>query len=42
MLSGHLAVTAKHHDAMSDTILVLQDSTEFSSKHERPEAISLK
>ncbi len=39
ILSGHFAATAKRFAATNGTILVLQDTTEFSFKRERPEAI---
>ena len=39
ILSGHFAATAKRFAATTGTILVLQDTTEFSFKRERPEAI---
>ena len=39
ILSGHFAATAKRFAATDGTILVLQDTTEFSFKRERPEAI---
>lgn len=39
ILSGHFAATAKRFGATDGTILVLQDTTEFSFKRERPEAI---
>ena len=39
ILSGHFTATAKRFAATDGTILVLQDTTEFSFKRERPEAI---
>ena len=39
ILSGHFAATAKRFAATDGTILVLQDTTEFSFKRERPDAI---
>jgi Transposase DNA-binding len=39
ILSGHFAATAKRFAALDGMILVLQDTTEFSFKRERPEDI---
>ena len=39
ILSGHFAATAKRFAATGGMVLVLQDTTEFSFKRERPEAI---
>jgi Transposase DNA-binding len=39
ILSGHFQATAKRFAASDGMILVLQDTTEFSFKRERPEAI---
>jgi hypothetical protein len=39
ILSGHFAATAKRFNALDGMILVLQDTTEFSFKRERPEEI---
>ena len=39
ILSGHFAATAERFAATTGTILVLQDTTEFSFKRERPEQI---
>ena len=39
ILSGHFAATAERFAATNGMILVLQDTTEFSFKRERPEAI---
>jgi hypothetical protein len=42
ILSGHFQATAKRFAAADGPILVLQDTTEFSFKRERPEAIGFK
>lgn len=39
ILSGHFAATAARFAATTGTVLVLQDTTEFSFKRERPEQI---
>lgn len=39
ILSGHFAATAERFAATNGTVLVLQDTTEFSFQRERPEAI---
>lgn len=39
ILSGHFAATGNRFAATDGTVLVLQDTTEFSFKRERPEAI---
>jgi hypothetical protein len=39
ILSGHFQATAKRFAAADGPILVLQDTTEFSFKRERPESI---
>ena len=42
IMSGHFAATAKRFAGTDGTILVLQDTTEFSFKREHPEAIGFK
>jgi hypothetical protein len=42
ILSGHFQATAKRFAAVDGPILVLQDTTEFSFKRERPESIGFK
>lgn len=39
ILSGHFQATAKRFGTSDGTVLVLQDTTEFSFKRERPEQI---
>jgi hypothetical protein len=41
ILAGHLAATRERFDAIDDPVLVLHDTTEFSFKREKAEAIGL-